>query len=408
LLLVHFARVALGKNFGGLEARPYIVEPSAVPFDLSVTIIEESNDTWWICTDYRTDLFPYDQINCRLDHYVRLLGRVVERPELRFSELERPGGLPVARSGSNPPAISEAAVATQASLPADTTAPLPAPSVRRHSSDITQEVLADLWAKVLGTRPLAATSNFFDVGGHSLLAVYLASEISSVYGTNFPVSAIFQEPTIERMARRLQVTIHSASCEVAIHDGGSLPPFFCGGPREVLDLSRALGSDQPFFQLDVLALQQQRLFTDQALYTSVPSIAARFLQDILSIQPSGPYFLGGMCEGGITALEIALQLQAGGREVALVAQFDTPVNGYWRKRPVDWVKHCASLISARRLVPKVRELRRARLATSRRDETRRRNPCTHFERNVAGDPRLSPSAKVSGRNSDIPLPSATS
>jgi hypothetical protein len=45
-----------------------------------------------------------------------------------------------------------------------------------------------------------------------------------------------------------------------------------------------------------------------------------------------------------------------------LAQFDTPVNGYWRKRPVDWVKHCASLIYARRLVPKMRELRRARLA----------------------------------------------
>src|SRR6516165_2436175 len=101
-----------------------------------------------------------------------------------------------------------------------------------------------------------------------------------------------------------------------------------------VDRCRALGSDRPFFQIDVFALQQQRLFTDRPLYTSVPDLAARFLQDILSIQPLGPYFLGGMCEGGIIVLEIALQLQAEGRAVALLAQFDTPVNGYWRKRPV--------------------------------------------------------------------------
>ena len=72
-----------------------------------------------------------------------------------------------------------------------------------------------------------------------------------------------------------------------------------------------------------------------------------------------------MCEGGIIALEIALQLQAAGREVALLAQFDTPVNGYWRKRPVDWVMHGASLIYTRRLVPRMRARRRARLAPPR-------------------------------------------
>jgi thioesterase domain-containing protein len=109
-------------------------------------------------------------------------------------------------------------------------------------------------------------------------------------------------------------------------------------------------------------LQQQRLFTDRPLYTSVPDVAVRFLQDILSIQPHGPYFLGGMCEGGIIALEIALQLQAAGRDVALLAQFDTPVKGYWRKRPVDWVMHGASLIYTRRLVPRMRERRRTRSA----------------------------------------------
>jgi thioesterase domain-containing protein len=120
-------------------------------------------------------------------------------------------------------------------------------------------------------------------------------------------------------------------------------------------LSRALGSDQPFFQLDVFALQQHRFFANEPLYTSVPDLSACFKRDILSIQPQGPYHLGGMCEGGVIALEIALQLQEEGREVALLAEFDTPVNGYWRKRSIDRLRHGYDLIISGRLPWRVRE-----------------------------------------------------
>jgi thioesterase domain-containing protein/NRPS condensation-like uncharacterized protein len=352
------------KNFGDLKASPYIVEPSAVPFDLTLSSIEESRDTWWICADYRINLFTDDQIDRLLDHYLTLLSSVVERPEAQLSQLDTPPSWPVLSIARNRPSVLEAAVAsskTPAGFSAEVRAVLPVPG-RRQSGDTAEEVLADLWAKVLGSQPPAASANFFDLGGHSLLAVHLASEISDAYKTNFPVSLIFQEPTIRGMAQCLRARLDAATSLVALQENGSLSPFFCGGSiREFLDLSRALGSDQPFFQLDIFALQQHRLFTSQPLYTSVSGLATRFLQDILSIQPRGPYFIGGMCEGGIIALELALQLQAQGREVALLAEFDTPVNGYWRKRPVDWVLHAGALIYSRRLIPRIREQIRDRM-----------------------------------------------
>jgi len=286
------------QNFGGLKASPYIVEASAVLFDLSLSSIEESADTWWVCADYRINLFTYDQIDCLLDHYIKLLNSVVERPEVSLSKLKRAGGWPVASSPRNRLLISEevATSRTLAEAPTEIMAPLPAPSMPRHSPDITEEALANLWAKVLGRRPSGETSNFFEIGGHSLLAVYLACEISRVFGTNFPVSLVFQEPTIDAMARRLHTRVDTSSSMVALQEGGSLAPFFCGGSmREFFDLSRALGPNQPFFQLDVFSLQQQRLYTGQPLYTSFPSLATRFLQDILALQSRGPYFLGGMC-----------------------------------------------------------------------------------------------------------------
>jgi thioesterase domain-containing protein len=352
------------KDFGGMKASPYIVEPSAVAFDLTLTSIEESPDGWWVSADYRTDLYDDEQINSLLEHYIKLLSKVVEQPELPLAELERPGGWRAPDGAFDRPAnFEDLATSGMPALRSAKTAPLPASSKRRRPFDVTEEALSDLWTKVLGAPPPAATSNFFEIGGHSLLAVYLASEITRLFGTSFPVSLVFQEPTIESMARRLRTRAEAASTLVPLQEGGPLAPFFCGGSmREFLDLSRALGPNQPFFQLDLFSLQQQRLYAGKPLYTFFPSLAARFLQDILTVQPGGPYLLGGMCEGGILALELALQLQAQGREVALLAQFDTPVKGYWRTRPIDWIIHGASLIYTRRLIPRMRERRRARMA----------------------------------------------
>jgi thioesterase domain-containing protein len=292
------------------------------------------------------------------------LSKVVEQPEVPLAELERPGGWRAPDGAFDRPAnFEDLATSGMSALRSAITAPLPTRSEPGRSLDATKEALTNLWTKVLGAPPPAATSNFFEIGGHSLLAVYLASEISRLFATSFPVSLVFQEPTINGMARRLRTRVEAASTLVALQEGGPLAPFFCGGSvREFVDLSRALGPNQPFFQLDLFSLQQQRLYAGKPLYTFFPSLAARFLQDILAVQPSGHYLLGGMCEGGILALELALQLQAQGREVALLAQFDTPVNGYWRKRPIDWIMHGVSLIYTRRLMPRMRERRQVRIA----------------------------------------------
>src|SRR5208282_1903994 len=225
------------QNFGGLKASPYIVEASTVPFDLSLSNIEESPETWWVCADYRTDLFTHNQIDCVLDHYVKLLNRVVQWPDVRLCEMDRPIGWPVTSSAPNRLVVSEevATLRKLAAAPTEKTAPLPARGAPR-APEITEEALADLWAKVLGRRPPAETSNFFEIGGHSLLAVYLAFEISRVFGTNFPVSLVFQEPTIDAMARRLRTRVNTGSSMVALQEGGSLTPFFCGGSmREFLE-----------------------------------------------------------------------------------------------------------------------------------------------------------------------------
>ena len=351
------------KSFGSLSASPYTVEASAVPFDLTVSIIdEELSDTCWLRADYRVNLFTRDQINRLLDHYVHLLRSVAARPEVRLSQLDRPSDWPEINGSRNRKAASDTDMPrgdVGAKPVARSNSPPFGTVERAGSTELVEEVLARLWAKALGSsHPPGISSNFFDVGGNSLMAMHLASEISRVYGIDLPVSLIFQEPTIEGMARRLQEKVCAASSVISIQEEGLSPPFFCGGSmREVRELSRGLGSDHPFFQLDVFALQERRVYAGESLYGSVEDLAATFRRDIVLIQPHGPYFLGGMCDGGIVALEIALQLQEQGHKIALLAEFDTPVNGFWRKRPIDWLLQVCSY--AGQLPSKLQERLRA-------------------------------------------------
>jgi thioesterase domain-containing protein len=85
--------------------------------------------------------------------------------------------------------------------------------------------------------------------------------------------------------------------------------------------------------LDVYNLQEQRLLTDQPMFDSVEAIATELRSRMKAIQPEGPYLLAGGCEGGIVALEMALQLQRTGEEIALLGQLDTPVHGFFESKP---------------------------------------------------------------------------
>jgi thioesterase domain-containing protein len=351
-------------SFGGLLASPYIVEAIGSPFDLSMSIIEDSPDVWWLRAEYRSDLFTDNRIASLLDHYVQLLRSVVAGPQVRLSHLDRPSNWPITRGAGNrlcrsscrdaPPnlvgALPEPEHTARATLPQCR------PLAGGQSSDNIEQTLEGLWVKVLGTRPPGIATNFFDLGGHSLMAVRLISEISRVFRRNLPVSFVFEEPTIAAMARHLRGQVRPPSSVVPLHEGGPRSPFFCSGQarREFQQLSDALGCEQPFFHMDTLGLQEQRHFAGEPLYRSVPDIAASFRQELLSIQPRGPYFLGGLCDGGIIAFEIALQLQEQGHQVGLLAQFDTPLMGYWRRRPIHRLQHWHWRISSGNLPSKIR------------------------------------------------------
>jgi acyl-CoA synthetase (AMP-forming)/AMP-acid ligase II/thioesterase domain-containing protein/acyl carrier protein len=188
-----------------------------------------------------------------------------------------------------------------------------------------EDRLARLWAEVLDVEHVGIHDNFFNLGGDSLLAVNLFVQIEKAFGKNFPLATLLKAPTVEQLASmiRQEGWTMSWSSLVPIQPLGPNPPFFCvhgssGNAIIFRDLARHLGSDQPFY-----GLQAQGLDGKQAPYTQVEEMAAHYIREILTVQPEGPFLLGGFCFGGLVAFEMARQLQRQGHKIVLPILFET-------------------------------------------------------------------------------------
>jgi thioesterase domain-containing protein len=104
----------------------------------------------------------------------------------------------------------------------------------------------------------------------------------------------------------------------------------------------------------VYELEHQSQDGTRARYTSVETIAAYYLEQIVTIQMQGPYFLGGYSFGGVVAFEMAHQLQRRGEQVALLVLLDSPYPP--KAEPVAY--HAAMSRSRRSLAAFAHELHR--------------------------------------------------
>ncbi|MBZ5610762.1 MAG: amino acid adenylation domain-containing protein, partial [Acidobacteriia bacterium] len=213
---------------------------------------------------------------------------------------------------------------------------LPAPDRARDEAspyraprDEREEVLAILFCELLGVERVGIDDDFFALGGHSLAAMRLVSRIKALLGAEVLPALLFEEPTIAGLAAAMQSGEPGPStCIVPIQPRGVKPPFFCvhgmGGPVISLrHLGQCLGADQPTFGVQAVGLDGK-----QAPHATVEDMASHYVREMRTIQPAGPYYLGGWSFGGVVAFEMAQQLRASGETVALVALFDSSVTRY--------------------------------------------------------------------------------
>jgi amino acid adenylation domain-containing protein len=209
---------------------------------------------------------------------------------------------------------------------------LPAPSFGRGAQptydaqprSAAESALVKIWADLLQVDTVGVHDNFFALGGHSLLAVRMMAGIHAGFGRRLPFSTLLQHPTIAQLAPLLEpqpkATAMRRSSIVPLKREGNRPPIFLihGIGSEVwtfVELVKHVHAEQPVYGV---------LPPDDggSTPTTIAEMTSRYIREIESVVSDGPFVLGGHCSGAVTAVELARQLRARGRSVALLVVFD--------------------------------------------------------------------------------------
>ncbi len=328
----------------GLAVTSLEIDNGMADFDLFLSMQEEAENLTGVLK-YNTDLFDDATITLMLKQFQLLLSSIVSNPEQPLSSLpllpETEWHRKMDRSAL--PAFDQPRLELETAYNSGSPTEYVAPR------DTLELQLTQIWSEVLGIQPLGVRDNFFDLGGRSLLAVRLFAQIKKILGFDLPLATLFQAPTVEQQASLLQQSEWSAPWELLVKiqsSGDSKPPLFIihGGYSSVLmfyKLAGYLGPKQP-----VYGLQPQGLDEKQIPQTRIEDMAADYIREIRTVQPQGPYFLGGFSMGGKVAFEMAQQLHFSGQEVAMLALFDTLGSGWLKPLPVHVraSRHLANLL----------------------------------------------------------------
>jgi len=354
LVQVMFSAVRARKipKFGHVSASPYLFKNGTSIFDLSVEFIEDVEDHWWLRVEYSTSLFDYTRMAQLLDDYLTLLRAVAAHPEQRISRLTsmlRMEGDVTARNGHIP---SYRETNRAAAPRREVSDPHLSDEIEPH--DALEQILVRIWERVLGISGVGIHDDFFDLGGHSLVAAHLVSEVGKVVGRKIPLSALFRGSTIGSFAELIR---HGSEWSpdpllMEISAGSRGFPLFAIVQSGVdalgyALLARHMGAEQPFYKLQAHA--PTCLIVPFSI-EELQAIAGEYIAAMRVIQPKGPYFLVGMCNGVHIAEQMVLELEAQGHEVGLFGIIDTYV---LQRSEIRWLVHLESFRQGRLRVAKL-------------------------------------------------------
>lgn len=203
--------------------------------------------------------------------------------------------------------------------------------------------LTEIFQRVLSLEKIGIHDNFFELGGHSVLAAQIVSQIQETFGSDLPLWVLFQSSTIAELAQiieqpdsssekagnrngDIEEALKSYPCIVPIKPNGNKRPFFWIHPLASVifpyyPVAYQLGPEQP-----VYGIQSPGLTEDKWSLKRVEEMADYYIEAIRSIQPEGPYLLGGWSLGAYIVYEMAIRLKQANQEVEMLTLLDAPAD----------------------------------------------------------------------------------
>ncbi len=208
---------------------------------------------------------------------------------------------------------------------------------RPHSppESVLEMQIAEIWRRLLKSDKVGIDDDFFEAGGDSLLAEQMLLEVESIVNQTIPASELSEASSIRGLAA-IAIAASASGGEdellTKICDAPGTPFFFCHGDYGsrgfyAIELARLIDPPQPIY------LVHPPRDIEASGDLSIESMARLYVPLLLAARPEGPFRLGGHCNGGLLAFEIANQLTRAGREVELVLLIETiSINCHWPLR----------------------------------------------------------------------------
>ncbi len=228
---------------------------------------------------------------------------------------------------------------------------LPSPDARTASEmdrprNRIEELIAQCFADVLGVESVRRDSDFFDLGGHSLIALELLARVEERLGIRISLVPFMRHASvnqlvayvdslraeedraligvekddagqIEALARLINTWVGTRSNADSLLvqrnvDGGGRPLYWCfQGESELDGLARHLGASNPIIGM------RSAYGVCEPMSNMIPALARRYAEEIIELD-SGPYVVGGNCAGAEVAFAVAWELERKGLEVELL------------------------------------------------------------------------------------------
>ncbi|USQ15251.1 amino acid adenylation domain-containing protein (plasmid) [Legionella lytica] len=194
----------------------------------------------------------------------------------------------------------------------------------------TQKQLHRIWCDVLKKEVLGIDDDFFEQGGHSLLAMQIISGIHERLSIKLSIRALFDYPSIRLLAQEIERLLQKSPFNFS-RDIHTIIPLKKSGHKIPLFLVHPVGGSVFWYtalaknfdkQRPLYALQDPALETQSFLFEHLEEMASCYIENIKRIQPQGPYLIGGASFGASVAIEIAKQLQNRNEDIAAIISLD--------------------------------------------------------------------------------------
>ncbi len=195
---------------------------------------------------------------------------------------------------------------------------------------------------------LDVESNFFDLGGHSLLLTRMQAIVKSEFGLKLTAAEVFRHPTVGAMAAWLEQAQSESKLvkdrdlyRAREHNPHIIPIQSLGEGRPIFVISQSmifrtfaaeLGVDQPVYAIQTLDLE-----TADTISASFEKLVDFYVRQIRDVQPHGPYRVAGWCVSGWIAYGVARQLERQGEEIEMAMIIDAWAPAYWSRQ--SWIRH---------------------------------------------------------------------